>query len=152
MERSCSSSWTLEKVTRRNRESRHQTVISHTCESCTNVRNRSNSTTSSFRLDPELILPVVQVDEGAIKHVLQGANVMAPGLVPSFLAPESAAGTLPMQSAVAIGAVGKVHAFAIGYTNRSVANIRENMTGHAITNVHSLGDGLWRTSISLPPA
>jgi len=33
----------------------------------------------NYNIDPDL-LPTCQVDKGAIKHVLSGANVMMPGL------------------------------------------------------------------------
>ena len=61
-----------------------------------------------LRLD---ILPRVQVDRGAIKFVLKGADIMCPGLT-------SAGGDvsvdLPAKSIVAIYAQDKQHALAIG--------------------------------------
>ena len=59
--------------------------------------------------DPD-ILPKFRVDRGAIRFVLSGANIMAPGLT-------SAGGEMddvPAESVVAIMAEGKEHALAIG--------------------------------------
>ena len=62
------------------------------------------------------IMHKVQVDRGAIKYVLKGADVMCPGLT-------SAGGRLemglPSETAVAIQAEGKEHAVAIGITKMS---------------------------------
>jgi len=62
------------------------------------------------------IMRSVQVDRGAIKYVLKGADVMCPGLT-------SAGGRLEMgvaaETAVAIMAEGKEHAVAIGITKMS---------------------------------
>jgi len=88
---------------------------------------------------PEL-LPRVQVDKGAIKFVLAGANVMCPGLT-------SAGGYLPesleAKKAVAIFAEGKELPCAIGITNMSVEEIRKVNKGHGIDSVTYLGDDLW---------
>jgi PUA domain protein len=57
------------------------------------------------------LMPKVQVDKGAIKFVLNGAEIMCPGLI-------SKGGVLPAGLdkgiAVAVYAEGKRHALAIG--------------------------------------
>lgn len=57
-------------------------------------------------------LPMEQVDKGAIRFVLSGANIMCPGLTsPGAQMTPVASGTV-----VAIMAEGKQHALAIGIT------------------------------------
>lgn len=57
------------------------------------------------------MLPSVQVDRGAIKFVLAGANIMCPGLT----SPGARLDTdLPAQVPVAIKAEGKEHPLGIG--------------------------------------
>ena len=85
------------------------------------------------------ILPKYQVDRGAIRFVLSGANIMAPGLT-------SAGGHMddvPAESVVAIMAEGKENALAIGITLMSSAQIRSENKGFAVENTHWLKDGLW---------
>ena len=85
--------------------------------------------------------PKVQVDRGAIKFVLSGANIMCPGLT-------SAGGKLPEQnmdkdSIVTIYAEGKEHALAIGKLTMSSDDIKSKNKGIGIDLIHYLGDGLW---------
>ena len=62
------------------------------------------------------IMHKVQVDRGAIKYVLKGADVMCPGLTSPGGRLEMG---LPSETAVAIQAEGKEHAVAIGITKMS---------------------------------
>ena len=83
----------------------------------------------------------MQVDRGAIKFVLSGADVMCPGLT-------SAGGALPeaelaADTIVAVFAEGKQHALAVGRLLLSTTEIREQNKGHGIANLHQLGDGLY---------
>eukprot|EP00038_Savillea_parva_P018130 m.22481 g.22481 ORF g.22481 m.22481 type:complete len:186 (-) comp3991_c0_seq1:124-681(-) len=85
------------------------------------------------------LLPRMQVDKGAIKFVLSGANVMCPGLT-------SEGGSMddvPEGTIVALFAEGKQHAMAIGITKMSTAEIREKNAGIGIDSIHCLNDGLW---------
>ncbi|KAL1528501.1 hypothetical protein AB1Y20_009844 [Prymnesium parvum] len=85
------------------------------------------------------ILPKYRVDRGAIRFVLSGANIMAPGLT-------SAGGSMddvPAESVIAVMAEGKEHALAIGVTTMSTEQIRTNNKGIAVENTHYLKDGLW---------
>lgn len=61
------------------------------------------------------ILPHEQVDKGAIKFVLSGANIMAPGLT----SPGGKMIPVDKNTVVAIMAEGKKHALAIGVTKMS---------------------------------
>lgn len=85
--------------------------------------------------------PSVQVDRGAIKFVLSGANVMCPGLT-------SAGAKLPEEniekdSIVTIYAEGKENALAVGKLTMSTHDIKEKNKGIGIELLHYLGDGLW---------
>jgi PUA domain protein len=85
--------------------------------------------------------PKVQVDRGAIKFVLSGANVMCPGLT-------SQGGKLPeenieVDSIVTIYAEGKDSALAIGKLLMSTDDMKLINKGHGIELLHYLGDGLW---------
>lgn len=90
------------------------------------------------------ILPSVQVDRGAIKFVLQGANIMCPGLT-------SAGGKLDTDFAadtiVCVLAEGKENALGIGLTKMSRDEIRSVNKGIAIDNIHYLNDGLWKLAV-----
>jgi PUA domain protein len=85
------------------------------------------------------ILPKYQVDRGAIRFVLSGANIMAPGLT----SPGGKMDDVPADSVVAIMAEGKEHALAIGITLKSTQQIRETNKDIAVENTHWLKDGLW---------
>lgn len=83
----------------------------------------------------------VQVDRGAIKFVLSGANVMCPGLT-------SAGAKLPdtnfkKDSIVTIYAEGKETALAVGRLTMCTDDIKEKNKGIGIELLHYLGDGLW---------
>jgi PUA domain protein len=88
------------------------------------------------------MMPRLRADRGAIKFVLSGANIMAPGLT-------SAGATLhdevPAGAAVAIYGEGREHAMAVGWTQMSTEEMREVNKGIAVDNLHYLNDGLWRT-------
>mmetsp|Transcript_14238 Transcript_14238/g.23700 ORF Transcript_14238/g.23700 Transcript_14238/m.23700 type:complete len:181 (+) Transcript_14238:115-657(+) len=85
----------------------------------------------------------MQVDKGAIRFVLAGANIMCPGFT-------SPGGSLPVEldagQPVAIYAEGKTNAMAIGLTKMSTAEIKTVNKGIAVDNIHSLMDGLWQNS------
>lgn len=60
-------------------------------------------------------LPMLQVDKGAIRFVLSGANIMCPGLT----SPGACMTPVDKGSIVAIMAEGKQHALAVGVTSLS---------------------------------
>ena len=85
----------------------------------------------------------LQVDSGAIRFVLGGANIMCPGLTsPNGRMPKD----LGIDEPVAIYANGKLHALAIGITKMSTNDIRKINKGMAVETVHYLMDGLWQSS------
>lgn len=92
-------------------------------------------------IDP-FLMPTIQVDRGAIKFLLSGANVMAPGLL-------TAGGRLPDTSKgeqgfakgtpVAIMAQDKESALSIGILKESSDEIRAKGKGMVVDNIHSIG-------------
>mmetsp|Transcript_8331 Transcript_8331/g.9099 ORF Transcript_8331/g.9099 Transcript_8331/m.9099 type:complete len:181 (-) Transcript_8331:8-550(-) len=88
------------------------------------------------------MMPRLQVDKGAIRFVLGGANIMCPGFT-------SKGGSLPQpverDQPVAIYAEGKQHALAIGLTKMSTGEIVSINKGIAVETIHYLMDGLWQT-------
>ncbi|GMG55889.1 unnamed protein product [Ambrosiozyma monospora] len=86
--------------------------------------------------------PKVQVDRGAIKFVLSGANVMCPGLTsPGAWLPEE---SIPAGTTVTIYAEGKEHALAVGKLAMSTDDIKSKNKGVGIELIHNLGDELWK--------
>nr|XP_019014667.1 translation machinery-associated protein 20 [Kwoniella pini CBS 10737]OCF53448.1 translation machinery-associated protein 20 [Kwoniella pini CBS 10737] len=87
------------------------------------------------------MLPRVQIDRGAIKFLLAGANMMAPGLL-------SAGGqlpdNLPKDEIVAIHAEGKEHACGIGKLTASSEEIKKAGKGVAVEVICWIGDDLWK--------
>ena len=86
------------------------------------------------------MLPPQQVDKGAIKFVLSGANVMCPGLT----SPGGKLISADKNTVVAIMAEGKQHALAVGITKMSTDEIQKLNKGIAIEALHYLNDGLWQ--------
>lgn len=91
---------------------------------------------------PDLLPKVIQVDRGAIKFVLKGANIMCPGIT-------SKGGGIfsPVEegTAVAIFAEGKNTPLAIGLMKMSSEQIKKVNEGIGMDNIHYLNDGLWLT-------
>ncbi|XP_011478227.1 malignant T-cell-amplified sequence 1 isoform X1 [Oryzias latipes] len=85
------------------------------------------------------ILPHQQVDKGAIKFVLSGANIMCPGLT----SPGAKLYPAGSDTVVAIMAEGKQHALCVGVMKMSAEDIEKVNKGIGIENVHYLNDGLW---------
>ncbi|KAK3418664.1 hypothetical protein EUGRSUZ_H03249 [Eucalyptus grandis] len=83
----------------------------------------------------------LQVDSGAIKFVLAGANIMCPGLTSPGGALDDEVGA---ETPVAIMAEGKQHALAIGFTKMSAKDIRAVNKGIGVDNMHYLNNGLWK--------
>ncbi|KAK3029999.1 hypothetical protein RJ639_038098, partial [Escallonia herrerae] len=87
------------------------------------------------------IMKKLQVDRGAIKFVLAGANIMCPGLTsPGGVLDDDVGEETP----VAIMAEGKQHALAIGFTKMSAKDIKAINKGIGVDNMHYLNDGLWK--------
>jgi len=88
------------------------------------------------------MLPHLQVDRGAIKHVLKGSNIMCPGLTSPGARMDI---PVPANAVVAVHAEGKVHALAVGVTKLSTDDIRAINKDVGVETIHYLDDGLWRT-------
>ena len=87
------------------------------------------------------LLPRFQVDEGAIKFVLNGADIMCQGLTSNGGKMDDAdKGTI-----VGIYAENKVHACAVGITLMDTQTIRDKNKGICVNAYHYLGDGLYMT-------
>ncbi|KAI0021218.1 translation machinery-associated protein [Xylariomycetidae sp. FL0641] len=106
--------------------------------------------------------PSIRIDRGAIRFVLSGATLMAPGLT-------SAGGRLPSGAAqgddaapaqldpddrwtkelqkgdpVVVRAEGKTEACAVGFLVMGTQEVKEKGKGPVIEEAHYLGDGLWK--------
>ncbi|MCS7112574.1 MAG: DUF1947 domain-containing protein [Nitrososphaerota archaeon] len=83
------------------------------------------------------ILPRVVVDRGAIPHICDGADVMAPGIV-------RIEGLFDEGGLVAIcdERYGKI--IALGIALKDSEAIRSMDRGRAIRNIHYVGDRIWR--------
>ncbi|XP_053952403.1 malignant T-cell-amplified sequence 1 homolog [Anastrepha obliqua] len=84
-----------------------------------------------------------QVDKGAIRFVLSGANIMCPGLT----SPGAQMTPSDKGAVVAIMAEGKEHALAIGITTLSTEEISKVNKGVGVENCHYLNDGLWKMKV-----
>lgn len=87
------------------------------------------------------LLPVLRVDRGAIKHVINGADIMVPGLRSTRAVIES---EVERNRVVAVYAESKEHAIAVGITKMSTAQMRLNDKGIAVESAHYVSDGLWK--------
>ncbi|KAF3481508.1 translation machinery-associated protein 20 [Arthroderma uncinatum] len=89
-------------------------------------------------------VPTVGIDRGAIRFVLSGATLMAPGLTSAggrLPDPENAleAGTI-----VAIRAEGKEEICMVGELKVGTEEIKKKGKGVVMDEGHYLGDGLWK--------
>ena len=112
------------------------------------IENRDKIVIPTLRLLHKYpkMMPHMQCDKGAIKHILSGSDVMCPGLT-------SAGGKManvPRQTVVAITAEGKQHAMGIGLTVMSTEEIIKKNKDVAIELVQNLNDGLWKLTIPRP--
>ncbi|KAI3660586.1 hypothetical protein MP638_000126 [Amoeboaphelidium occidentale] len=89
------------------------------------------------------MLTKVQVDKGAIKFVMNGADIMCPGLTSKggILNDDIKEGTI-----VAVMAEGKEHAVAIGIMKMDAVTIKKENRGIGIENIHHLNDVVWKQS------
>ncbi|KAI9928739.1 hypothetical protein ASPWEDRAFT_168711 [Aspergillus wentii DTO 134E9] len=89
-------------------------------------------------------LPTVQIDRGAIRFVLSGAALMAPGLTsPGGRLPETE-NALEKGAVVAVKAEGKEHACLVGTLKVGTEEMKSKGKGVVMEDGHYLGDGLWK--------
>lgn len=86
------------------------------------------------------MLPWMQVDRGAIRFILSGANIMCPGLTSKGAKMST---STEAKRVVAVMAEGKDNALCVGVTSLSASEIEKINKGVAIENCHYLNDGLW---------
>jgi len=89
------------------------------------------------------VIPKVQVDRGAIRFLLAGANMMCPGMTSKggYLPPADAA--VAAEKAVAIFAEGKEHPAAIGLTKMGTEEMKKVNKGIGVELICHIGDELW---------
>lgn len=94
----------------------------HKCESRAMLRAPASCATDARACaaapDPTM-MPRMQVDKGAIKFVMSGANIMCRGLT----SPGASMEDVPADTPVAITAEGKTHTLAVGITKLSSADM-----------------------------
>ncbi len=111
-----------------------------------------------------ICFPSIRIDRGAIRFVLSGATLMAPGLtstggrLPNGDAEETGAygetkgpnrgwyggRELEKGEPVVICAEGKEEACAVGLLSMGTKEVKEKGKGPVVEEGHYLGDGLWR--------
>eukprot|EP00924_Labyrinthula_sp_SR-Ha-C_P010387 maker-scaffold_23-snap-gene-5.1-mRNA-1 protein AED:0.09 eAED:0.09 QI:29/0.75/1/1/1/1/5/31/185 len=82
-------------------------------------------------------MPIITIDKGSIKYIINGANIMSPGIMKDFEKP------LDADQPVEIRAEGKEFPLAVGYLKMSTTEIKEKNKGIGVEVLHVLGDGLW---------
>lgn len=91
--------------------------------------------------------PTIQCDRGAIRFVLSGATLMAPGLTSTggrLPTGEEGDKDLEKGDPVIVMAEGKEEACAVGLLSMGTKEAREKGKGPVVEEGHFLGDGLWR--------
>jgi malignant T-cell-amplified sequence len=86
------------------------------------------------------MMPHMQCDKGAIKHIMSGSDVMCPGLT----SPGGKMADVPKDTVVAITAEGKEHAMGIGITTMSAKDIKNINKNVGIKLIMNLTDGMWK--------
>ena len=81
-----------------------------------------------------------QVDEGAIKFVLNGANIMCQG----FTSEGGKIVEAKIGEVIVINAEGKENALAIGRLVKSSIEIQEQNSDVGVESLHYLNDDLWK--------
>lgn len=82
--------------------------------------------------------PSVYVDSGAVPHILNGADVMIPGI-------KRVEGSFKTGEKVFVREMEKSRIIAIGVTLISSNEIAEKQKGKGVRTLHYLGDEVWKT-------
>ncbi|KAJ5098988.1 hypothetical protein N7532_005989 [Penicillium argentinense] len=92
-------------------------------------------------------LPTIQIDRGAIRFVLSGAALMAPGLTsPGGRLPEKE-NALEAGQIVAVKAEGKEEVCLVGMLKVGTEEMKSKGKGVVMDEGHYLGDGLWKMQL-----
>lgn len=92
--------------------------------------------------------PTIQIDRGAIRFVLSGAALMAPGLTsPGGRLPAEGEPQYEKGQVVVVNAEGKEHAVMVGILKMGTDEMRKTKKGVAMEGGTYLGDGLWKARI-----
>jgi len=86
-------------------------------------------------------MPYAVVDDGAVKPLLNGADVMAPGIKEHS--------SFRKGDVVAVWRLDKKTPLVVGEALMSSDEVDVKRKGKAIKNVHRAGDGIWQASLSL---
>jgi len=84
-------------------------------------------------------IPYAVVDEGAVKHLLNGANVMAPGIIE--------VSDFSKGEVVAVWNPNRNTPLVVGEALMNSKEIMEVRRGKAIKNLHYAGDDIWELCI-----
>ncbi|MEM0505403.1 MAG: PUA domain-containing protein [Sulfolobales archaeon] len=87
------------------------------------------------------LIPKAVVDEGAVKHLINGADVMAPGIIE---VEEFKEGEI-----VSVWEPKKETPIVVGKALMNSKTIKEVRKGRAIKNIHHVGDKLWNLTIKI---
>lgn len=86
----------------------------------------------------------LQIDRGAIRFVLSGAQLMCPGLTSPGARLPGKEDAVAAGVVVAVNAEGKENACMVGLLKMDTEKIKSVNKGVGVETVHYLGDGLWR--------
>jgi len=89
----------------------------------------------------DLDIPRIYVDSGAVPHILNGADIMAPGIV-------RASKEFDKGEIVYVGEDETDRIFSVGETLMSYKEIFDIRRGKAIKNLHYAGDKIWKLIIN----
>ena len=103
-----------------------------------------NNNVFPFLKDKETLgkLPIITVDQGAIRFICNGANIMRPGIKDM---------NHDFQKNAIVVIVEELHNtnIAVGQTLYSKNEILDLKQGPVISNLHFLGDDIWKSSLSI---
>ncbi|MGB9709660.1 MAG: PUA domain-containing protein [Infirmifilum sp.] len=92
-----------------------------------------------YKMGLRVNFPSVYVDSGAVPHILNGADVMIPGI-------KKIEGSFGAGERVLVRELGGSRVIAIGLSLVSSDDIAGKQKGKGIRNLHYLGDEIWKMS------
>jgi PUA domain protein len=87
---------------------------------------------------PLIDLPIVKVDEGAVRHILNGADIFAQGITSVSRSFDGGSIVLVSNPQDAVLAIGK---------SLKPSDELLNLKGKVISNIHYLGDSIWKNQL-----